>query len=275
MELAWRFLALGWSCCPWFLPRRPKWYRLNYGRMLLDLGESPRMIERYLGVFERAKCRFFSRVLRPGMTCLDVGASLGDFTLLASQLVGSQGRVIAFEPEPRNFALLNRHLAENRLTMASAERLAATDYDGFGQLYITTRGGHHSLQAAAAQSQHVSLRVECTRLDEYVAAQRIERVHLLKINVSGSEQQVLDGAQATLARCDAVACELFPEYGADATAIEATLRRAGFEVTDRGHGAWRSPRPENLRSLFAVRRERVVSQSIARAVRSRRARAAA
>jgi hypothetical protein len=47
------------------------------------------------------------RHIRPGMTFIDAGANMGDFTVQAARLVGSSGRVIAIEPAP-GVALLQR-----------------------------------------------------------------------------------------------------------------------------------------------------------------------
>ena len=48
--------------------------------------------------------RFYREQLKPGMTFIDVGANIGYFTVLASRLVGPEGRVIGFKPNPRTAA---------------------------------------------------------------------------------------------------------------------------------------------------------------------------
>jgi len=59
------------------------------------------------GFVEEAVTAFFLQRLRPGDTAIDVGAHFGYFSLLASALVGPAGRVVAFEPSPRTFAILS------------------------------------------------------------------------------------------------------------------------------------------------------------------------
>src|SRR6202166_2263762 len=53
------------------------------------------------GNFEKAEMAFVERFLRPGMIVLDLGAHHGLYSLLASKIVGAEGRVFAFEPSPR------------------------------------------------------------------------------------------------------------------------------------------------------------------------------
>src|SRR6202163_4876351 len=59
--------------------------------------------------------RAFRDVVRPGMTALDIGANVGAYSLLLGQWVGPAGAVYAFEPSPRVFDGLVRHIELNHL----------------------------------------------------------------------------------------------------------------------------------------------------------------
>src|SRR5437867_12024721 len=65
------------------------------------------------GFFEDDVCLFLLRSLAPGMVFVDIGAHFGFFTLLASELVGETGRVIALEPMPQTFVHLMRNVRLN------------------------------------------------------------------------------------------------------------------------------------------------------------------
>ena len=52
------------------------------------------------GMFETETVGAFAALLTPGMTVMDVGANVGQFTLVAARRVGPSGRVHAFEPTP-------------------------------------------------------------------------------------------------------------------------------------------------------------------------------
>src|SRR5688500_16975561 len=59
-----------------------------------------------LGRYEPDQTAMMGRVLQPGHVLFDVGAAVGYYTVLASPIVGSHGRVVAFEPDPKNAAFL-------------------------------------------------------------------------------------------------------------------------------------------------------------------------
>ena len=68
----------------------------------------------WLGSYEYEKRRAFEQTISAGNIVFDVGAHVGFYTLLASTLVGPTGRVVAFEPAPRNLRYLKEHLRLNR-----------------------------------------------------------------------------------------------------------------------------------------------------------------
>lgn len=82
----------------------------------------------------------FLRIVPPDGTVYDVGAHAGFFTLLASQLVGPGGRVVAFEPDPGNRSYLERHIRLNRVGNVTIVDAAVSDRTGIGSL-MTHPGG--------------------------------------------------------------------------------------------------------------------------------------
>ena len=52
----------------------------------------------------------FKNIIKPGMRVLDLGANIGFYTVLFSKLVGENGKVFAFEPDPKNFKYLEGNI---------------------------------------------------------------------------------------------------------------------------------------------------------------------
>jgi FkbM family methyltransferase len=146
--------------------------------------------------FETAEAAFISRLLRPGMTVLDVGAHHGLYTLLASKLVGSGGRVIAFEPSSRERRRLARNLRINRCTNVDVQSCALGDHSGESDFYLV-EGIHdwcNSLRAPNIDERTSKVRVEVRRLDDVLEGIGRPHVDFIKLDVEGAELSFLRGA---------------------------------------------------------------------------------
>jgi FkbM family methyltransferase len=150
--------------------------------------------------FETAEATFVARFLRPGMTVLDVGAHHGLYTLLASKCVWRDGRVIAFEPSPRERRRLALHLRINRCRNVEVQSCALGDYDGEADLYLV-EGIHdwcNSLRAPNVEERTSKVRVEVRRLDDVLEGLKWPRVDFIKLDVEGAELSFLRGARRML-----------------------------------------------------------------------------
>lgn len=152
--------------------------------------------------FEDAERSFVESFLRPGMTVLDIGAHHGYYTLLASQRVGPNGRVLAFEPSPRERNRLNLHLRLNRCKNVSVESCALGDVDSAGELFLASRAesGFNSLRRPGVSGATTPVSVVVRRLDEVLLKQQIGSVDFMKLDVEGAELSVLKGARELLTR---------------------------------------------------------------------------
>jgi len=160
----------------------------------LDLGESIDL-RLYLRQFEPEVAAALRRETRLGMTALDIGANVGAHTLLLASLVGSSGRVIAFEPTDYAWQKLQRNLSLNRMPWITAVKAALADRDLGGQCVDfraswRTDGGRHDGESF----------VDFVRLDDWCAENGVTKIDLVKIDVDGNEYPAFAGARAILAR---------------------------------------------------------------------------
>jgi FkbM family methyltransferase len=150
--------------------------------------------------FEDAEMAFVERLLQPGMTVLDAGAHHGLYTLLASKRVRRRGRVIAFEPSPRERKRLQRHLWVNRCKNVDVQSCALGDERREADLFLVEgpEDWCNSLRAPQIAARTATVRVEVERADDVLEKLGITQVDLIKLDVEGAELSFLHGARATL-----------------------------------------------------------------------------
>lgn len=173
-------------------------YRIEGGLIYLNLHEHPITVQVAMGTYEPAKHAMIRRHIRPGMTFIDAGANMGDFTLQAARLVGSSGRVIAIEPAPENYSYLQRSIELNGYSHARALPIALSDTDGTASLQILGLSTAHTLAPLPPQYVYPRVTVPTRKLDSVVAEQQLQRVDMVKIDVQEVEIEVLRGAEQTL-----------------------------------------------------------------------------
>jgi FkbM family methyltransferase len=146
----------------------------------------------WLGSYEYDKRRLFEAMVREGTVVFDIGAHVGFYTLLASELVGSRGRVFAFEPLPANLVYLKEHLRLNRAGNVTIIEAAVSDRCGTSYF---DEGPGRSMAHLASEAK---LLVQTVTIDDLVARGQIPLPDCIKIDVEGAEARVLSGAQWTL-----------------------------------------------------------------------------
>jgi FkbM family methyltransferase len=157
-----------------------------------------------VGVFERELQPLFERFARPGAVCLDMGANLGYYTVKMAALGAT---VIAFEPDPFNFGLLEKNVNENRLLDRVRLHQAACG-SRRGTISIAREQGTSNYGAVhvACEGEQASPAVALVRAGDCIPPGM--RVDFIKIDVEGFEPEALAGVREILDRDHpAVLCE--------------------------------------------------------------------
>jgi FkbM family methyltransferase len=214
------------------------------------------------GVHEPEETALIQATLHPSMVVFDLGANVGYYSILAARCVGEQGRVFAFEPEPRNHALLCSNIranhADNVVPMASAvsntsERL---------KLYLDRYNlGAHTLASTNVQTAAAGVvEVPSVTIDDFFAQEKPGRLDFIKMDVQGAEARVLEGGERTIRGNDTkMLLEYWPaglrNMGANPLGLLERLRTWGYRASIVDH---RGLQPvEDLSAILeeAVRRE--------------------
>ena len=187
-----------------------------------------------MGVWEKRETEIFLSLIKPHMTVLDVGAHVGYYTLLAAKRVA---QVYAFEPDPESFELMTRSVKVNGYTNVKCFPAAVTNKTGRANFHIDSEAWGNSLSSENVSSPLRQLDVETVCLDELYAAGSLgDRIDLLKIDVQGAEELVLNGAERILTKCrPIILIEVEPQrlrnMGTDpADLLKSLERNYGYEL---------------------------------------------
>ncbi|MGE0481394.1 MAG: FkbM family methyltransferase [Phycisphaerae bacterium] len=201
---AFRLRRLIWEHCRTHglaLPVVVPWHGAT--RLRLHLGNDLSQALFVGGCYEPNEFAFLARVLRPGMSFVDVGANDGVYALPAAAWVGAKGRVFAFEPSRRELSRLRANLRLNpAAARVEARGLALGDATGSASLTIAeeTHAGQNTLGAFAYAdvAPERTERVRVMTLDAFAAEQRVARIDVLKLDAEGAEERILRGAEGVL-----------------------------------------------------------------------------
>jgi FkbM family methyltransferase len=152
----------------------------------------------FLDEYEEREKRFVEQYLKEGDVFVDLGSNIGLYSLVASRVVGAQGKVYAFEPGRESFAALSHHIELNQAKNITAEKMAVADSEGLMTLHIDemdhNKGGASAYPAQYSQRETVTT----TSLDAYFARKGITSVALVKMDIEGGEYLALKGMSGIL-----------------------------------------------------------------------------
>jgi FkbM family methyltransferase len=157
------------------------------------------------GLWEAHVTAWLQNTLQPGQVFVDVGANVGYFTLLAAQLVGPQGRVIAVEAHPVLAEILHRNVVINGVyghvtTWHRAAWSSNTDLKFHTRVNFAGNSSAGSVGDEAltrlGDTEEI-IEVQAVTLDDLLAD--LTRVDVLKVDIEGAEVHAFTGLARTLA----------------------------------------------------------------------------
>ncbi len=193
----------------------------------------------FTGRYEPQETALVRSTLRPGMSFVDVGANWGYFTLLAASLVGTNGRVLSLEPDPRLFSILRDNIVRSGLNQVTALLLAAAGESGTLALAgYAEAGGNFGISRIVVASDEVEkvFQVKSDSLDHILESQGLSSVDLMKMDIEGAEVFAIPGLEESLTKrkIKRLLLELHPlevaEHGSTIGAATRKLESAGYRA---------------------------------------------
>lgn len=217
------------------------------------LSKVNRMLKRYPQTpneVEKAEQSFYIQYLSPGMVAFDVGANIGEISLLFSRFVGPEGQVHSFECSPNTFKKLNEIITISNRKNIRQNCMCLSEVIGTAELHIFDDDhaawntlANRPLHEYGINIQPISIqKVPTTTIDAYCESHNIQQIDLLKIDVEGAEYQVLKGASRMM-REHRIGCVVFEfgqttfDMGNDPGKLTQLITSKGYKIRNLIKGA--------------------------------------
>jgi FkbM family methyltransferase len=143
-----------------------------------------------LGIWEKRTTEYIKKNLKAGQSFLDIGAQVGYFTVLASEL---GAKVVAFEPSSVNRKFLLENIKTNNCQNVTVIEKALSNSNGPMKLFMGRTPGEHSLQQNYHNGEGFEM-IETIKYDDL----KFEVPDMIKMDIEGAEQMALQGMQTVL-----------------------------------------------------------------------------
>ncbi len=169
---------------------------------------------------------------------IDAGAHIGLATLYFKYLY-PQAKILAFEPNLKNFSLLENNIAQNHLTDVTLIPKALHKHQGKATFYadktdfswLSTSSFHQKAWDGSQQTQ--ALTVETVRLGSYL--QQFSQIDFLKMDIEGAETMVLLSLGEEIKKIKQLIFEFHPTKDQRLKELLAFLEKKGFTYRLKNH----------------------------------------
>ncbi|AIF84132.1 methyltransferase, FkbM family [Candidatus Nitrososphaera evergladensis SR1] len=206
-------------------------YDIQGSWMYVDDKDSMQLTQH--GIYGPEQTSLIKRLVKGDYTCLDIGANIGYFTLIMAR---QARQVYAFEPEPRNFEILQKNVALNNMQdIVKLYDFAVAETSDRATLHLCemNRGMHRLYQSHWCNDGTVEVRT--ARIDDLVS-----QADFVKMDIEGAELGALKGMKKLLERGTVLWMEFHPpsivEYGASPRDVYDYMESLGYSVEIPGLG---------------------------------------
>jgi FkbM family methyltransferase len=185
------------------------------------------------GVYDLTVSETLARLITPGDTVIDAGANIGYMTLLSAMAAGSTGTVLAFEPHPDLFPIIQQNLmatkARYRVAHAELHNEALGAEPGIARLQLpsgfTANDGIAQI-VSTVDAETPSIAVTVNTLDAILGQ---KSATVLKLDVEGFELQVLQGSIRAIAE-KRIRHIVFEDHNSEQSDVVRFLQDHGYHV---------------------------------------------
>jgi FkbM family methyltransferase len=223
-------------------------YRLGKYTITLDTTEGIQLAMSF-GRYEPVETEWVMNLIKPGMTVVDVGASFGYYSFIASSMVGDTGKVYSFEPSKPAFDSFIKNVAKNGITNIEAYQFGLGETESDLELFdsIGVSVNKWNIHAPTFVPQYIYAVndrsmgfIHIERLDDFWEKNNLGVIDLIKIDVEGFERPVLQGMKRLFEK--RLVKNIMIEYmqpqplfteGTESWFMHQSLTDSGFKITNK------------------------------------------
>ena len=206
---------------------------IDGNKMFLD--EKDSLLLSINKIYEKNETNFVKDSVNKGDIVIDIGANIGYYTLMFAKLVGDTGKIYSFEPDPRNFLILEKNIQINGYNNVILEKKSVSSKLGKSILYVNENSAGSSMHKPNNVVNQID--VDLITLDNYFEVNSITP-DFIKIDIEGYELNALKGMKSILQSSDKtkIMIEYNPltkkELNSDPMNSLAFLSELGFKFKD-------------------------------------------
>jgi FkbM family methyltransferase len=142
---------------------------------------------------DKLEIDFLTKTIKPGMVVLDIGANIGFYTEIVSKLVGSTGKIHAFEPDSLNFQRLQKKLlgCSNVNLVQKAVSINSENLKIYTSKVLNV--DHRTYEV---EDYDEVIEIPAVSIDEYLGEN--QHVDFIKMDIQGAEYFALKGMKSTI-----------------------------------------------------------------------------
>ena len=153
------------------------------------------------------------RKIKVGDTVIDAGANIGIFTVISSILVGSNGRVVAIEPDPENLSILKKNIELNNIKNVIIVNKALYRESG-NQVKFYQNGVMSKIISYESETDSAYVDVETMTFDDLISQLKI-KPNVLKMDIEGGEKFALLSAENMIKNLNYLEAEIHSKEDMD------------------------------------------------------------
>ena len=184
---------------------KPRFVEIDGCKLLLD--KTDRRGFTIYGNSEEGNTSYLKKIITPGQIVVDVGASIGIYSILLAKWVDKQGHVFAFEPAPDNVKLLRKTIELNQFDNITVTQKAISDKPGIAPFYLVDGISAHSLVDYGGSIDKIDVEVES--LDNFFQGYE-KPIDFIKIDAEGYDFKVILGMQNIISKAQNL--KIFVEF---------------------------------------------------------------